>query len=106
MSNRIRRLAHCLLLCLSTSLSAGAAADTSTHFNPKGNPPSVHTRAAQDALRATLPFEDERDFEEHRRGFIAAPAEREIRAADGSLVWSMAAYDFLEDGGQHASIHP
>ena len=36
---------------------------------------SAATRAANDALAATLPFEDRRDFEEAGRGLIA-PAPR------------------------------
>lgn len=35
------------------------------HFNPAGAGASEHTRALQAALRDSLPFEDERDFEEH-----------------------------------------
>jgi alkyl sulfatase BDS1-like metallo-beta-lactamase superfamily hydrolase len=40
------------------------------HFNPKGSQPSSHTSSLQSALRDSLPFEDERDFEEARRGLL------------------------------------
>lgn len=54
------------------------------HFHPLGQPPSEHTLAAQRDARAALPFDDERDVEEARRGFVAAPAERRILGEDGT----------------------
>jgi alkyl sulfatase BDS1-like metallo-beta-lactamase superfamily hydrolase len=43
------------------------------NFHPKGKIPSKFTTELQKGLRATLPFEDKRDFEEAKRGFVAAP---------------------------------
>ena len=43
------------------------------HFHPDGKEPSSFTKALQAERRVSLPFDDERDFEEHKRGFIAAP---------------------------------
>ena len=76
------------------------------HFNPKGTAASSFTSALQAELRQSLPFEDVRDFEESRRGFIAAPQSRQIVAANGNIVWDMARYDFLLDGTDYDSIHP
>ena len=76
------------------------------HFNPAGAGPSEHTRALQAALRDSLPFEDERDFEESRRGLIAEPASRRIFGAAGNVVWDMSRYDFLLAGEEFDSIHP
>jgi len=76
------------------------------HFNPKGSQPSSHTSSQQSALRDSLPFEDERDFEEARRGFIAEPDSRQIIGAAGNIVWDMTRYDFLLTGQDHDSIHP
>lgn len=76
------------------------------HFNPKGAQASSHTSALQVALRDSLPFEDERDFEEARRGFIAEPDSRQIIGAAGNIVWDMTRYDFLLTGEDHDSIHP
>jgi alkyl sulfatase BDS1-like metallo-beta-lactamase superfamily hydrolase len=78
----------------------------SQHFHPLGKQPSPVTSAAQAALRNTLPFEDARDFEESRRGFLAAPGYREIRAEAGHIAWNIGAYDFLLDGETYDSIHP
>lgn len=76
------------------------------HFNPAGAGPSEHTRVLQAALRDSLPFEDERDFEESRRGLIAEPASRRILGAAGNVVWDMSRYDFLLAGEEFDSIHP
>ena len=76
------------------------------HFNPKGTAASGFTSALQAELRQSLPFEDVRDFEESRRGFIAEPQSRQIVAANGNIVWDMARYDFLLDGTNYDSIHP
>ena len=76
------------------------------HFNPAGAPPSEHTRALQDALRESLPFADERDFAESRRGFIAEPDSRRITGANGNVVWDIGSYEFLLSGEDFDSIHP
>lgn len=76
------------------------------HFHPLGKDPSAATIAARDAVRAMLPFDDERDFAEARRGFIAAPPYRQIMAEAGHVAWDMGVYDFLLSGEDFASIHP
>ena len=76
------------------------------HFNPKGTAASGFTSALQAELRQSLPFEDVRDFEESRRGFIAEPQSRQIVAANGNIVWDMARYDCLLDGSNYDSNHP
>jgi len=43
------------------------------HFDKKGKAPSAFTTARWEDLQNTLPFEDKRDFEEQKKGFIAAP---------------------------------
>ena len=91
---------------LITVLTSSLATAQPEHFDSKGNPPSTSTIALQEALRESLPFEDERDFEESQRGFIAAPDYQQITAANGRVVWDMARYDFLRDGTDYDSIHP
>ena len=83
-----------------------ASLDAQDHFNPKGLEPSSFTVEIQQRLRESLPFEDERDFEESRRGFIAEPDSKEILGARGNTVWDMGRYDFLLNGGNYDSIHP
>lgn len=76
------------------------------HFHSLGRPPSTATVALQDALRQSLPFDDQRDLDEARRGFLAAPDYRQIMADAGHVAWNIGAYDFLLEGQQFDSIHP
>lgn len=76
------------------------------HFHPKGKMPSKFTIELQKGLRATLPFEDQRDFEEAKRGFVAAPPYKQIMAEAGNVAWDMGAYEFLLRDKDFDSIHP
>jgi alkyl sulfatase BDS1-like metallo-beta-lactamase superfamily hydrolase len=76
------------------------------HFHPKGKMPSKFTVEVQNGLRRSLPFEDKRDFEEHTRGFIAAPPYKQIMAEAGHVAWDMNPYRFLLQGKNFDSIHP
>ena len=65
------------LMFTASTLAAGGGeivkSDPTKHFDPKGKLPSEYTVEAQKQQRAMLPFEDKRDLEEARKGFIAAP---------------------------------
>jgi alkyl sulfatase BDS1-like metallo-beta-lactamase superfamily hydrolase len=82
------------------------ASDPTKHFDPKGKLPSTFTVAAQKQQSAILPFEDERDFEEQQRGFIAAPDYKQIMAEAGNVAWDMGSYEWLLQGKNFDSIHP
>jgi len=79
---------------------------TAKHFDPKGNMPSKFTIELQDGQRKTLPFDDKRDFEEAKKGFIAAPDYNEIMAEAGHVAWDMGSYEWLLEGKDFDSIHP
>ena len=81
-------------------------ADPTKHFDPKGKPPSQFTVELQNGLRKTLPFEDKRDFEENKKGFIAAPEYKQIMADAGNVAWDMGRYEWLLDGKDFDSVHP
>jgi alkyl sulfatase BDS1-like metallo-beta-lactamase superfamily hydrolase len=76
------------------------------HFDEKGKAPSSYTVELQNGLRKTLPFQDNRDFEESKRGFIAAPPYKTIMADAGNVAWDMGSYDFLLQGKDFDSVHP
>jgi len=76
------------------------------HFHPKGKMPSKFTIDLQNGLRKTLPFEDKRDFEEAKKGFVAAPPYKQIMAEAGNVAWDMGSYEFLLQGKDFDSIHP
>src|SRR5690242_16122593 len=69
---------------------------------------SAATRAANDALAATLPFEDRRDFEEAARGLVAPlPDGGVIRAEDGRVVWDLSAFAFVaQDAPPPETVNP
>ncbi|WP_081894665.1 alkyl/aryl-sulfatase [Ruegeria halocynthiae] len=97
------------ILFLTTALLALTASVTSAqeHFDPKGKLPSDYTVEIQKNLRATLPFDDQRDFEESRKGLIAVPDYRQIKTEDGTVAWDIGSYDYLlEEGQEFDSIHP
>jgi alkyl sulfatase BDS1-like metallo-beta-lactamase superfamily hydrolase len=82
------------------------AADPSKHFHAKGKMPSKYTVELQNELRKSLPFEDKRDFEEARKGFIAEPDYKQIMAEAGHVAWDIGSYDWLLEGKDFDSIHP
>ena len=68
------------------------------HFHPKGKQPSPFTIKLWEQQKGSLPFADQRDLEEAKRGFIAAPAYRQILRDDGGVAWDMGSYDWLLQG--------
>jgi len=93
-----------------TAFAAGGGeivtADPTKHFHPKGKMPSNFTIELQNGLRKSLPFEDKRDFEEAKKGFIAAPSYKQIMAEAGNVAWDMGSYEFLLTDKEYDSIHP
>ena len=81
-------------------------ADPTKHFDPKGKMPSEFTIELQNGLRKSLPFEDKRDFEEAKKGFIAAPKYKQIMAEAGHVAWDMGSYEFLLTDKKYDTIHP
>ncbi len=113
MRNRRTQSALTAALLLSFSSVGQAAgggsvliADPNQHFDAKGKPPSRFTAAFQDQMRQTLPFQDERDFEEAKRGFIVAPDYTQIMAEAGHVAWDMGSYEWLLNGETYNTIHP
>jgi len=95
----------------STAFAAGGGdvvtSDPSKHFDAKGKLPSKFTIELQAELRKSLPFDDKRDFEEARKGFIAAPDYKQIMAEAGNVAWDMGSYEFLlKEGQDFDSINP
>ncbi len=83
-----------------------AIAQESQHFDPKGKLPSEHTIKIIQELRGSLPFADERDFEEAARGFISKAEVLQIEAEAGGLAWDIEPYRFLLGDQEYDSIHP
>ena len=100
---------HRIIRCAATILALSAVAcvpDTPLHSGSDVKAPTQHTVTQQELLRTSLPFEDKRDFDEHQRGFIAAPSYRRITGESGAIVWDIGQYEFLLTDEDFDSIHP
>jgi len=105
MTRSIRAIAIRTLVSIALLVATSASAEQE-HFHPKGKPPSEHTIAKLEQARATLPFTDKRDFEEYKKGFIAAPKSKKIMADAGHVAWDLERYEFLLESDDIDSIHP
>ena len=97
--------------CLTFAAGGGGAvtdpgAMKGKHFHPKGKMPSKFIVELQKKRRQSLPFDDKRDFEEQKKGFIAAPDYKQIKAEAGHVAWDMGSYEWLLQGKDFDSIHP
>ena len=75
------------------------------HFHPKGKAPSKFTLEVLKKAKATLPFADERDFEEQKKGLIAPMKDLKIMADAGHVAWDMERFQFLDEQDEFDSIH-
>ena len=97
-----RPISRIALLALLLSATAIGAEAPGGDLDPK--PASAATRAAQQAVAASLPAEDGRDADFAQRGFVATRADPVIRNAQGKPVWNIAAYQFVT-GPAPASVN-
>ncbi len=72
---------------------------------PDRKPATETTAGRNRAAAGTLPPNPEADFDEARRGLVAEFDPATVVAADGSPIWDMASYDFLE-GEPPDTVHP
>jgi alkyl sulfatase BDS1-like metallo-beta-lactamase superfamily hydrolase len=68
-------------------------------------PAHPHTRAAQQRALQDLNFDDTRDFDDVRRGFIGTLPDAHFATDNGEVAWSMRDYAFL-DGEAPDTVHP
>jgi alkyl sulfatase BDS1-like metallo-beta-lactamase superfamily hydrolase len=64
------------------------------------------TREANAAVLNALPFSDRQDFEDARRGFLAALPDGMIPGAGSTPVWNMKRYEFLNRDEAPATVNP
>lgn len=76
------------------------------HFHAKGKAPSKFTLEILKQAKVTLPFADESDFEEQKKGFIAPMQELKLMADAGHVAWDMERFQFLDASDDFDSIHP
>ena len=75
-------------------------------MTPDSTVASASVRAANEAVRAALPFDDTQDFEDARRGFIGRLDPCVVRAADGRVVWDNESYRAFLQGEAPATVNP
>ncbi len=75
-------------------------------MTPDTTAASASVRAANEAVRAALPFDDTQDFEDARRGFIGRLDPCIIRAADGRVVWDNESYRAFLQGEAPTTVNP
>lgn len=76
------------------------------HFHPKGKAPSKFTLEVLKKAKESLPFADQRDFEEQKKGLIAPMKDLKIMADAGHVAWDMERFQFLDTQDEFDSIHP
>jgi alkyl sulfatase BDS1-like metallo-beta-lactamase superfamily hydrolase len=87
-------------------IPADRGASVAKHFDPLGKPPSTFTLEIRKGLQAQLPLADKRDFDEAKKGFIAEPPYKQIKADAGQVAWDMGSYQWLLQEKDFQSIHP
>ena len=87
-------------------MPADKGVSAAKHFDPLGKTPSKFTLEIRKGLQVQLPFADKRDFDEAKKGFIAEPSYKQIKADAGHVAWDMGSYQWLLQGKDFPSIHP
>src|SRR5258708_15901823 len=84
-------------LCLYSPLTIIAfgveAADTAVS---QEKPPEPAVKALNNAVLSKLPFNQQDDFQDAARGFIATLPDALVTGPNGNVVWSQKDYAFLE----------
>jgi len=96
-----------LLLTLGIMLAfMGCQTQIQTEADTQGHtPPTNITTKANTDVSGQLPLEDQQDFKEARKGFIAADPDLIVKAQDGTTIWNQPAYTFIQ-GSAPASVNP
>jgi alkyl sulfatase BDS1-like metallo-beta-lactamase superfamily hydrolase len=58
------------------------------------------------SVRAALPFDDTRDFDDAARGFLGAIDDAAVTSEQGRAVWSLKPYGFLSDAEAPPTVDP
>ncbi|EAC3775831.1 MBL fold metallo-hydrolase [Listeria monocytogenes] len=64
------------------------------------------TKKINNAVKEVLPFENTKDFEDAKKGFIATWDKVKVKASGGEKVWNLDDYQFIGDGEAPDSVNP
>ena len=86
-----------LLLLFSCALAETDSLSAELGLTKDAKPASSYTAQINSAVYSLLDFEDTSEYDNAVRGLIDAPEVLELKDANGAVVWSQAAYSFLDD---------
>ncbi|MBY0276464.1 MBL fold metallo-hydrolase [Candidatus Binatia bacterium] len=108
----MQSIAAAAVLCGMTGVAYGQGAAVGNppadvkHYDANGKEPSTFTLEVRKGVAAKLPFADKRDFEEAKKGFLAEPPYKQIKADAGNVAWDMGSYQWLLQDKDFQSINP
>ena len=94
-----------VLIGFGFTVACGQPAPNQAALPPEAGVATDATMKANQAVADRLPFEEQGDFVDVDRGFMAAIEDDAIRNADGDVVWSIEQYDFIE-GEAPETVNP
>ena len=92
-------------LMLAATLLATACSNEHAPVTVGPSAASPHVAAENRAVAQSLPLSDAQDFDDARRGLVAAEPSLVIAGPDGTRYWDLASYDFVQ-GDAPASVNP
>jgi alkyl sulfatase BDS1-like metallo-beta-lactamase superfamily hydrolase len=92
-------------LTLLTIITTMTLASCDSGNNQGATDASKYTARTNSNVTAILPFENESDFAEARRGLIASAESLVVKNAANGMTWDRTAYNFIE-GEAPASVNP
>ncbi len=84
-----------VLLMASTACAESLTDELGLSTEPK--PATAYTAQVNSAVYSLLDFADTSEYDNAVRGLIDAPEVLELKDAEGDVIWSQAAYSFLDD---------
>ncbi len=93
-------LAFLFIGCEKSKIDVGPDADSRGHTVPT----EITARANADVLKE-LPFHNQQDFIDARKGLIASDPDLRVKNSQGEIIWNQGAYEFVE-GDAPASVNP
>ncbi len=85
------------MLFFSCAYAEGDGLSDKLGLTKDAKPASSYTVEVNSAMYSLLDFEDTSEYDNAVRGLIDAPEVLELKDADGKVLWSQAAYSFLDD---------
>ncbi|MBW2940363.1 alkyl/aryl-sulfatase [Zhongshania aquimaris] len=87
--------------CSDVDLTANSDVDSSGAF-----PATEFTERKNEEILTSLPFSDNQDFIDARRGLIAKDNDLRVIGPDGKVMWDRTAYDFIDEKSAPGSVNP